>query len=389
MVTFERFQSLGSRILIGAILVTLVAGCAPGSAPPAKPAEGTKPGEAAKPAASGPAAAGTGAKLRLALNNPILNPGISFGWLGKELGYWQEEGLDLEFVGTQGAAEATQWIASGKVEFGYPPPSALVNAAADGNDLGLVCVYLFNRQPIYETSVLPESPITTLQDLRGKKVGVLSLGDESAIFANEIMDELGLPRTEIQLIAVGAGVQAAAQLKQGAVDVLMWADVQRALAEGQGFAFRQLEAPKFTENIFGNQVVVRKDFLAQNRQAVVGFLRNLAKGLLFMVTNPEAAIMIHYKVYPETLPRGMSAEDAVKANLSTLLVRNPKLLPKPGEKWGENSKELWEFYVRNYLGFGPDKVRDPSQFFTNELLDEVNDFDQEAIIQQARNWKPS
>ena len=85
-------------------------------------------------------------RVRFALANPIINPGLSFVWIGSHFGWYQREGIDLEIIRTQGPADATQRVAAGQVEFGLPPPAFYVASAASGQDLGLVSVYLLRRQ---------------------------------------------------------------------------------------------------------------------------------------------------------------------------------------------------------------------------------------------------
>ena len=325
--------------------------------------------------------------LKIALNTPVINPGLAFIWVGIELGYYSEENIELEIVTSQGTAQATQWVATGVADIAFPPPSALLNAAAQGQDLDLVSVYLINREPVYEVLTLPDSPVQNLADLKNTRIGVVSLGDESAVYAEATMDELGYSPDDFALIAVGTGVQAATQLRRGEVDALVIGDVDRVLTERQGFSFRRLESPQFAQHIFGNQVVVQRDFLSENEEILEGFLRALAKGTLFTTANPEAAIRIHYDLFPETLPQGMSLDEAVETNLATLTVRIPKLTPdeEEGEKWGANDLQDWLAYI-SYLGLGAE-IADPAPFFTNELVDEVNEFDAEAVRRSASEYQ--
>lgn len=373
----------------------LLAACAP-AAPPSptapaapKPAEAAKPAAEAKLAEAKPAAAKPAVAqkhLRLAINNPVLEPGIAFLWIGQALGYFEEEGLTVEIAPSQGAAEATQWVAAGRVDLAVPQGSAMVNAAAQGQDLGIVAAYLMNRQSIYEWVVLPDSPLQSLAELKGKKVGIESEGGEGTYIYRALMKELGQTPEANQVIVAGQALQAAENIKKGAVDVMIWADTSRALSQAQGYQWRQLPTPKYYEKIFANVAVTRKQFLTEQRATLVAYLRSLAKASLFFTTNPDAALRLHFKLHPQTVPTGVSVDDAVQRNLVGVNVRAPKLIPKAGERWGEFSKEAWEYYAREYLGHG-DKIKDVTQFYTNDLLAEINSFDAQKIVEQAKNYK--
>lgn len=326
-------------------------------------------------------------QLRIIFNNPVFQPGISFLWIGQGLGYFEEEKLTPEFVPSQGAAEATQWVASGKGDVAFPQPGPLVEATGQGQDLGLVAVYLLNRQMIYEFVVNPDSPIKTVADIKGKKVGVVNETDEGIYIHRSLMRELGYEQNANQVIGTGQNLQAAEALKKGTVDVMIWADTQRALSQANGYQWRILPNPPWFDKLFSNVLITRRDFLAKNREVLVSFLRVLAKSSLFFATNSTAALQLHFKLYPQTVPTGKTVDESVKANLISVEVRTPKLLPRSGEKWGEFSKENWEYYVRSYIGVGSDKIKDSSTFFTNELVADINKFDQQKVIDQAKNFK--
>src|SRR5207249_7135788 len=115
-------------------------------------------------------------RVRFALANPIINPGLSFVWIGSHFGWYQREGIDLEIIRTQGPADATQRVAAGQVEFGLPPPAFYVTSVANGPALGLVRVYLLRRQQQYSFALLQYSPNKALKDRQGNKIGVSSLG---------------------------------------------------------------------------------------------------------------------------------------------------------------------------------------------------------------------
>jgi hypothetical protein len=53
-------------------------------------------------------------------------------------------------------------------------------------------------------------------------------------------------------------------------------------------------------------------------------------------------------------------------------------------KWGQLSAAEFKEEV-DFMGLS-DKISDPSQFFTNDLIEEINDFDAEKIRKQAREF---
>lgn len=327
--------------------------------------------------------------IKVTMANPIFNPGISFLWIGNFMGYFQEEGVDAEYVAAQGGAQAFGWVVSGRTHLAVPRPVPILFRTARGDDLGVVGVYLMNRDPIYEGVAVPlNSPIKTICDLKGKRIGMLSANDAGIAFVTRALQDCGLKRSDVTFLPTGVADKSALAMKLGRVDAWASVDVQTSLAEAAGFKFRMIPYGPFVNDLFGNVVWVNREFFKKNRKTVVGYLRGLAKGSIFFYTNPEAALRIHWHLYPESLPRGKSQEEASKTFLKVLLSRKDKLRvdDEKIKKFGAFAPEDWVSYVK-FLGLekklSMDKV---NTLYTNELIDEVNNFDVKAIEEQARNF---
>jgi NitT/TauT family transport system substrate-binding protein len=355
--------------LIAGVLV--LAGCSQPSNAPAPQASAAKPLT----------------HVRFALGNPIINPGLSYTWIGSYFGWYQNEGIELEIVPTQGTADATQRVAVGQVEFALPPPSVYVTSLANGQDLGLISIYLLRRHGQYSFGVKNESPIRELGDLKGKRIGVTSLGDEGVTYSKAAARELGFNESDFQLVPVGAAGEAASILQKGDVDALALPGVQYALVESLGIKLRHLPNPAFAAHIFGNEIVGKRDYIQQHPDIARGLVRGFAMGQAFFMANPKAALQISFKMFPQTVPSGKTVAQAVEDEVAALPpnIETLKFEDKPCKKWGCNSEEDWKAYVA-YLGIEEGKVGDISKLFTNEFVDYANTFDQAAVEQQAKTF---
>lgn len=332
--------------------------------------------------------------IKVTMANPLFNPGISFLWIGNFLGYYQESGVDAQFVAAQGGAQAMGWVLSGRTHVGLPRPIPILFRAARGKKMPPVKgVYILNRDAIYADGVAvpPGSSIKSVCDLQGKKVGVMSQRDSGPIFVRKALETCGIPadKQEVTYLPVGPVSKAATAMKLGRVDAWANVDIQYTLAKARGFKFDMIPYQKdWTQNLFGNVVWINKKFLADNRATVVGFLRGLAKGSLFFYTNPEAALKIHWVLYPESKPKGMSDEKATALMIKVLKARAPKLklYDEKIKKFGAHHDGEWAEYVK-FVGL--DKKLTDAQvksLYTNELIDEVNNFDRGEVINRAKNF---
>ncbi len=333
--------------------------------------------------------------IKITMANPLFNPGISFLWISNFLGYYQAEGVDAQFVAAQGGAQAMGWALAGRTHVALPRPIPILFKTAKAKKLPpILGVYILNRDAIYGDGVaVPlDSPIKSVCDLQGKKVGVMSQRDSGPLFVKKALETCGIPKKEqnVTYLPVGPVAKAATAMKLGRVDAWANVDVQYTLARARGFKFKLLPYQKsWTKNLFGNVVWINKKFFAENRKTVVGFLRGLAKGSLFFYTNPMATLEAHWVMYPESRPKGMSREKASALMVKVLTNRAPKLRPDDDEKinkFGAHDEGEWTEYVK-FVGL--DKALSKEMIkglYTNELIDEVNNFDRQEVINRAKNW---
>ena len=115
--------------------------------------------------------------------------------------------------------------------------------------------------------------------------------------------------------------------------------------------------------------------------------RAIAKGTNFALENPEAGAKLFLKMFPEAGVPSKSADENVRDVQLVVARRMPlwKSSDPAATKWGSISEQEWRDEVA-FLDL-TDKITDVAQFFTNELIDEINAFDAEPIKQQARDYK--
>jgi NitT/TauT family transport system substrate-binding protein len=213
------------------------------------------------------------------------------------------------------------------------------------------------------------------------------MASAGVIVARALAKQAGLdPDKDISIVVAGESAQTAALLRSKQVDALSQFDTQYALATNAGAKLRMLEHPeirKFPSNGF----VALEAWLKSNRKDAVALAHGYAMGTVFALANPEAAIRILWEVYPQTKATGKDEATALKDDLLTLEARakNWRYEPVDGKRWGDNVEKNYQAYLDWLLAQGVIKAKvDVKDVITNELLDDVNRFDAEAIRGQAR-----
>ncbi len=307
----------------------------------------------------------------------------------KALGYWKEEGLDVTVTSVEGSAAGMQQLAAGNLQVVSLGPEEIVIGREKG--VKIKGFYVQARETIYRLVVPADSPLQKVADLRGKTIGVPSLASGSVPFAKALVASVGIdPEKDVKILAVGVGAPGRLALQQKAVDCLALWDTLQASIENSGMPLRLLDLPMVHE-MLGQTLATRDDQVTENAAMLVGFARGVAKATVFGLANPEAAVRIHWKMYPETKPQ---TGDEAKALKDALNVFNARFMlqrvdNRPDPRFGIGTPAQWEklksiFKDQKFIeGTVP-----AADLYSAALVDQINKFDRAAIVAQAKAYKP-
>src|SRR5919199_788300 len=302
-------------------------------------------------AASGPSGGGQAAqpiKLKIGWCSQIVTSAGAPFYIAKELGWAQEENLDYEIIPVAGSTACVQQTATGGVDVSLPSVEPIAIGRQPSKGIKTKIFYTAYQGNIYGIAVPDDSPIRELKDLKGKRIGVTSMTSGGAPVAKAIVASIGLdPETDVTLVVAGEGPETAAVLKNGQVDALSQFDTQYALVENAGVKLRQIRAPEF-DAFPSNGFAATDAWLARNERAAIALGRSYAKGTMFAIANPEAAVKIFWKHNPGSQPTGKSDEEALREGVSVLQARiaNWKLEKAGVSKWGENNVQNYANYIK-------------------------------------------
>jgi NitT/TauT family transport system substrate-binding protein len=315
------------------------------------------------------------------------NAGFSNMWIGVPLGLYGST-LSPSVYGTEGASQGLQLMLSNQVTMSTGIQDVLLNAQAEGRTLPVVipCVYL--RGMIHRISVLPDSPVKSIADLGGKTVGVPDLAAGVVQYIKFAATATGMNPDAIRLIAVGDNQQAMAALTSGRVDAIADADVDVAQIESLGVPLRVLvQPPQVKDAAVAYVFAFSRAWYDTHQDQAAAMLQGMIKALIVMLENPEAAVRISFYMYPQSIPTGISFDQAVKNAVNVIHVRAPVIERNSGDdnKWCAFSPRDWSSYV-DMLGLHG--KADASVFYTDALIDRVNDFNEAKLRAWAKALHP-
>jgi hypothetical protein len=129
-----------------------------------------------------------------------------------------------------------------------------------------------------------------------------------------------------------------------------------------------------------------KDWYDAHKDDAAAVMQGMIKSIIVTTENPDAAARISFHMHPEALPAGMALDDAVAAGVRAIKVRAPLVTVdrSKGQKWCEFTEAQWKGYV-DMLGLTGQV--DPMKFYTPELVDKINAFDEVALRKWADELK--
>jgi NitT/TauT family transport system substrate-binding protein len=308
--------------------------------------------------------------------------------IATRMGWYAPAGIKVQLVPVPGSTDCTKLVATGDLPYSLPSIEPLPAALRQGVKAKIF--YTAYQGNIYGIAVPKESAIRSIADLKGKKIGVASMGSSGVPVARGLLAMNGLdPARDAQIVVVGEAAQAAALLRSGQVSALSLYDTQYALVDAAGVPVRMLDSgpvARFPSNGF----LALEETLHKARAQAVALVKGYAMGTVFAMANPEAAVRLLYEVYPQTRPSGKSEEQALRDDVKTLLARAEHWKLEAGgvQRWGESSIKDFDAYEDFLVRWKVIEAKVPAtEMVTNELIDEVNRFDAARIAAQAKAYK--
>ena len=316
----------------------------------------------------------------------VTQPNLTYAphYMAKGAGYFKEEGLDVDIVPFDGSSTLVPQLAAKRVTIGWASPDIVILTHQPGKDpLPLRFFYNGSRVPPWEFVVPAASPIKTLADLRGKKIGVGSLSFGNVPITKAILHELGMEDgKDYELVPVGAGAAAFLALNRGAIDCLNLFDAAHANLEATGVKLRRLAQPEKFTNLTAHGFVTHDDTIRSQPKMLIGFGRAFAKATVACEAAPKACVENFWRMFPNLKPTEGSEEKKLADAITVLRYGMKKYLVFDGpRRYGSYTDiGLHNAVEALYIGgqIATDKV-DLSTLYTNQFIDEINKFDAAAV----------
>ena len=309
-----------------------------------------------------PVAAQTKDKVVLLLNWYTYSEHAPF-YLGKERGYFDQEGIDLDIQEGRGSGVTVQAVAAGTATFGYADVPTMIKAASKGAPVTAVGVAL-QTSPM-SVMGFADKNIRKPEDIKGKTVAVTP-GDSMSQIWPLFLKKTGLKDDDFKQVAGDAQTKLNAVMN-GQADLLLGYVMDQAikLQDAKQKPVYPIRFADYGVNLVSSGIIVQKDFVKSKPDVVKRFMRAATRSLEEAAKNPEAAVDAMLKAQPKS---GVKETALIGMKNTAALYKGPdNPNDRPFKVGAKNMTETMALLVE-YGGLDKASAGKAEDYYTNDYL---------------------
>ena len=217
--------------------------------------------------------------------------------LTQQLGYFQQEGLDVTLIDEASGQSSENEVLAGQVDAGSGSYNHTIELQAAGKQMEAVVLLNVAPGEAEIVSAKEAGQIHSVQDLKGKNLGVTELGSGTQPLTTALLHKAGVSADQVHFVPVGAGDTFIAALQQGKIDAGMTTEptISRLLASGVGKVLVDLRTPQSTQAALGGEypfisLFMNNSYVNSHKDVVQKLVNAYVKTLKWMHTHTAAEI---------------------------------------------------------------------------------------------------
>ena len=272
--------------------------------------------------------------------------------IAERLGYFKDEGLDVEISDFEGGSKALQAVVGGSADVVSGAWENTIDQQPKG--LNMQGFVLQGRYPMICVALAKSKAANykSPKDLKGMKIGVSAPGSSTNRMVLHLLAKDGLKGDDVSIIGVGTSAGVVAAITSGQVDAVSNLDPAIAILENMGAVvlIANTRTAKGTEEVFGNAdmpagaLYAPISFVQKNPNTVQALTNAMVRALLwlqkatpeqvvatvppeYLLGNKEAYVSSYTRLKDAFSPDGMFTEAGAKNTLKYLAAFNPAIKP--------------------------------------------------------------
>jgi len=288
--------------------------------------------------------------------------------LARELGFYTDEGLDVELQDFAGGAKALQAAVGGSAEIVSGFYDHTIQMAAEGK--AFTAFVTMTRYPGLALAVSPKSAndVAKIEDLKGRVAGVTTAGSSSQMLLYYLLQRHGVPQESVSITSIGSAATAIAAVEHGTVAAGMMADPAFTMLARRNAGTRVLADLRTADGVkdaFGTSsypgavIYASTDWMTAHHDTAAKVARAVTATLRWMQTHSAAEIAAKS-------PKEFRGED--DALYAEAIQHSMTMFSPDGRMAADGARA-----VHTLLAESVEKVRaskiDLSRTYTNDFID--------------------
>jgi NitT/TauT family transport system substrate-binding protein len=173
--------------------------------------------------------------------------------LTEQLGYFKDEGLDVELLSQPAGVDAENELLAGAVQAVVGFYDHTIDLQTKGKDVKAIVVFGQVPGEVEMVSTKAAGTIKSMADVKGKTLGVTGLGSSTSFLTQFLAGQHGIPSSQYTMLPVGADVSFIAAIKQSRIDAGMTTEptVSKLLATGDAKVLVDMRSVEGTKAALG------------------------------------------------------------------------------------------------------------------------------------------
>lgn len=213
--------------------------------------------------------------------------------VGEQSGIFKQEGIELAISSFKGDAQMQAALTAGAVDVALGSGPGLGFRAKGVPAIGVAAMYGAPRN--LAVVVLAKSPIKTVADLKGKRIGVTSGGSLTDWLSRELARRQGWGSDGMQIVPLGAMQARLAAMERGDLDAMV-------IESASGFELEELKKARILvdfgdveKNFYTHVIFATDNMVVKRTDALRRFLRGWFKTIAFIRANKAETVKITAK----------------------------------------------------------------------------------------------
>ena len=222
-------------------------------------------------------------------------------WVAKDAGLFRKYGLDTEVIFFRGGQMATQALVAGD------PPivniGTVVQAGLQGHDVVLIA----SSENAYHYTVVARPGISTVEQLKGKRLGVSGFGSASHNASLIFFKRFNLePNRDVALVVSGPTSDRLSAVEGGRIDATVVTPPEVPRARKQGLV-EVYDMVNLGVEVQGNGLATSRSFIKSQRETVLSALKGYVEAIHFIHRNRDESKKIVAKYLRSSDPELLDA----------------------------------------------------------------------------------